>query len=191
VQQPIAWETVELAIHDWMAEATELETIWRNQSTPRPEYPYATLLIIAGPVRRGGRDEVRTETLSGQPQGEEVAVTTCGLREFTVSCQIYVAKPDHVNPEAHARSLMTAAQSNLGQLSTLARLRAAGLSVVEEGPVQNIDEVLEDAYVSRSNMDVRFYAAANVVERTGYIENAALESTSLKIDNDFGPNYGG
>lgn len=182
--QPIDWETVEDALHAWFSNATGLETIWRNQNAPQPPYPYASLSFIAGPTKLGGQDEQRSSTDLGQPQGQEVLVESVGLRTATLSCQVYAAKEDVLDPTKHARHLMSAAQSSLGLPSVIAKLSEAGLSIIEEGEVQNIDEVIENAFVSRANMDVRLGLASNVSERTGFIEQVKASSTSLGLDEE-------
>jgi len=120
--------------------------------------------------------------------GHEVEIEASGLREMTVSCQTYVEKPDSRDPTKNAKHLMSLAQSALGLPSVLASLRAAGVSVIDEGTVQNIDALLEDAYESRCNMDVRFGLASNVAEYLGYIETVEISSTSLGLNKE---EYGG
>ena len=172
------------AIQGWFSAATGLTTIWRNQNAPQPPYPYAGLAIIAGPIKLGGKDEQRSSTALGQPPGQDVLVESVGLRTMTVSCRIYTAKEDVLDPARHARHLMSVAQSSLGRPSVIAAFSDAGLSIIEEGDVQNIDEVIEDAFLSRANMEVRFGLASNVSERTGFIEKVKASSTSLGFDDE-------
>ncbi len=58
---PISWGTIEDAIVAWFEGATGLTTIWRHQSAPQPALPYASLMIT-GPRKIGGQDELRNET---------------------------------------------------------------------------------------------------------------------------------
>ncbi len=57
---PIAWATIEDALHDWFESATGLTSKirWADQAEPRPAYPYGTLKIIAGPTEVGTRDSL-------------------------------------------------------------------------------------------------------------------------------------
>lgn len=275
---PINWTAIENAIQDWFSGATGLTTIWRDQSAPQPDYPFATLLTIAGPTQIHGQDEQRettdatraldvkitpiaqantkyTVTINGNDYdftsdatptvveitaglktaidggsepvtvtdngtdldivgnagvrftievtddydgsqiswanndtGHEVQLETAGFREFTVSCQAYVTKPDSRDPAKNAKHLMSLAQSALGMYSYRTTLNAAGVSVIEPGAITNIDEILEDAFVSRANMDVRFLCASSALgnEDIGYIETVGIKSTNLGIDEDFG-----
>jgi hypothetical protein len=79
-----------------------------------------------------------------------------------------------------------AAQSSLSLPSYLARFLAAGISVIRPGSVQNIDELIEDAYVSRANLDVTFGASLSLSEYCGYIDRIHAKSINLGIDETFG-----
>lgn len=280
VTLPFDFSAAEDAIHDWFSTATGLTTVWRDQSAPQPAYPYGSLLIIAGPTKLGGQDEVRestdltivqnvkvtpiaqndtlytvtmhgddftflsdasatvaeitagltsainggahpitvsatdngtdldiiapTETFTlvvdddfdgnqmsfaNNDLGHEVLQEVAGLRDMTISCQVYVSSPDVTDPTKHSRALMTAAQASLGLPSELARFQGVGLAIIEEGDVLNIDELIEDAFVSRANMDVRFGLASNLSERTGFIQATEISSdmglpASLELDDE-------
>lgn len=119
--------------------------------------------------------------------GHEVGIEVVGLREITVSCQIFVARPDSLDPTKHALHFMSIAQSSLGLPAYLTALSTAGLAVIEEGAILDIAEVVGDSFISRASMDVRFGLAASAVERTGYIETVKISSTSLDmVDEIFG-----
>ncbi len=279
VSLPIDFRVAEDAIHGWFAGAVELTTIWRNQNAPQPAYPFASLYVIAGPLKPGGQDEIRESSdtkvsdvkitpvaanattytvrvnttdfaflsdasatvaeitaglasainLGAEPVtatdngtdldvvhdtagifdlvlsddgggddllsyvnndlGHEALQIVAGLREMTVSCQVHVGKEDVADPENHSRALMTAAQASLGLPSVLQGLRTAGLSVIDEGPVLTLDELVEDARISRAGMDVRFGLASNLEERTGLLETVAISSdlglpASLELDDE-------
>lgn len=119
--------------------------------------------------------------------GHEVGIEVVGLREITVSCQVFIDKPDSIDPTKHALHFMSIAQSSLGLPSYLAALSTAGLAVIDEGTILDIAEIVGDAYISRTSMDVRFYLASSVTERIGYIETAKISSPDLGIiDESFG-----
>jgi len=178
---PIAWDDVEDAIYDWFVAATGLATIWSEQDAPQPPYPYASLNITSGPTKVAGLDETRTTYDVGQLLGQEIGIETAGLREITLSCQIHARQLD-ATPANHPRNLMSRAQSSLGMESFLSGLRVAGLSVIEEGPVQNVSEVVEDTWITRAMMDVRFGLAASVEERVGYIKDTEVKPILKKPD---------
>lgn len=188
VLQPINWQLLEDAIYAWFEEATGIEVVWANQDAPQPPYPFGTLNVIAGPTKVGGDDEVRSVTLSPAVLAPlpPIEMEYAGPREMTVSCQINVGAPFDGDPATHARALMTSAQSSLGLESVRVLLRAAGLAVIQELPVQSFDLQIADAWVARSQMDVRFGLAASVVEKVQAIENVHIESPALNVDDDFG-----
>lgn len=181
IASPIDWQTVENAIYDWLSSATGLTTVWGEQDSPQPSYPYASMRIISGPTRVAGLDEHRYSYDELQPLGEEIGIETCGPREMTLSVQIHAKQAD-VGPTDSPRNLMSRAQSSLATPSVLAALRIAGLSVVDEGQVLNANVVVEDTWIARAMMDVRFGLAASVVERTGYIATVGVEPKYYKPD---------
>lgn len=181
VPSPIAWTTIEDAIYDWIFAATGLATIWGEQDSPQPVYPYASLRVIAGPTKVAGQDEERITYDGGQPLGQEIGIEVAGLREMTVSIQVHARESDALSTN-HPRDMMTRAQSSLGLPSVLSALHVAGLSVIEEGAVQNVSEAIEDTWISRAMMDVRFGLAASIMERTGYIKDVEVDPLYKKPD---------
>lgn len=185
---PIDWETIEDAIQSWFVEATGLDAVnWANQDAPQPPYPYAILNVVSGPTKVGGEDEVRTSTPLPSPAAPipPVLAEYCGPREMTVSCQVSVGQPFDGVPSAHARALASAAQAALGMDGVRDKLRAAGLSVIQELPVQSFDVQIADVWVARSSMDVRFGLASSVEEKVQAIELVHIESP-LGVDGNFG-----
>lgn len=183
---PIDMEAFQNAIHAWFAEATGLETIWRNQSAPQPEYPFAGLAILSGPEPSAPQWEQRFDTDLNRPEGEEVRISVGVPCRFTVSCQVYVGMPDARNPAINATAYMIAAQSSLSLPSVLADLCSAGIAVERPGVVQNLDEIIEDSFVSRAAMDVVLGAVLTLEEFTGFVSKVKVKSDSLGIDATLG-----
>lgn len=181
VSSPIAWQTVEDALHAWLNGATGLTTIWSDQDAPQPAYPYATLKIIAGPTKLSALDETRQSYDAGQAAGAEVGLETGGPREITLSCQVFT-RQSATTPSSHPRDLLTRAQASLGMASYLAALRTAGVAVVEVGPVQDVSLKVDDSWSARAVMSVRFRLAASVTERVGYIATVDVDPTYTKPD---------
>jgi hypothetical protein len=185
VASPIAWTTIHDALHDWLSGALGIATIWAEQDAEQPPYPFAVLNIVAGPTKVAGQDEQRITFDGGQPAGEEVGIEVAGLREITVSCQVLAAASSTTAPQDQsrvARDLLSRAQSSLVLPTVIEALRVAGLAVIEEGAVQNVSEVVEDSWIGRASMDVRFWVAASIEERTGYIKDVEVEHTYDKPD---------
>jgi len=189
VSNPIDMEAFENAIHSWFSEATGFDkkaVIWRQTSAPQPKYPFGSLMITSGPTPVAPQWEQRPSTDLTRGRGEEVEFVVCVPCSFMISCQAYVGQVDARNPNENALQYMAKAQSSLSLPSVIADLQAVQIAVIRPGPVQNINELIEDAFVSRANMDVEFGAALNVAEYTGYIEKVHGTSTSLGIDQIFG-----
>lgn len=186
VLAPIDMEAFEDAVHAWFADSILITAVWRNMAAPQPPYPYGSLLITSGPIPVAPQWEQRTATDRNRPLGQEVEVEVCVPCAFVVSCQVYVGQPCARNPDKKATFYLNAAQSRLSLPSVLQQLRDAGVAVVRPGPVLNIDELIEDAWVSRASMDVTFGATLSLREYTGYIERVHAKSESLGIDQTFG-----
>jgi hypothetical protein len=179
-------EAFQNAIQAWFADVTGLLTIWRNQSAPQPEYPFASLMIISGPEPSAPQWEQRFDTDLDRPGGGEVRISVCVPCRFTVSCQAFIEMPDARNPNQNATVYMNRAQSSLSLPSVLAAFHAAGISVERPGIVQNLDAIIEDSFVSRAAMDIVLGASLNLEEFTGYVDKVKMKSENFGIDQTFG-----
>jgi len=186
IQAPINLEEFENAVHDWFWNATGLQTVWQRQSAPQIEYPFGTLLITSGPVPAAPGWERSHNYDGSRPLGQEIEFEVRVPCSFTVSCQAYVGKPEANDPTKNAMAFMTKAQTALSLPSFHEAFRAANISVIRPEGIQNLSEVIEDAFVSRANMDVIFGASLEVKEYMGYIAKVQAVSTQLGIDEIFG-----
>jgi len=186
IESPIDMETIENAIHQWFADATGLETIWRRQSVPQPSYPFGSLLITSGPNPIPEAFELRDDTQLGRGSGYEVEQTVCAPCLMTVSCQAYVEGEDLNKPEGNARSYLNKARVALFLPSQQALFKAAEISVIRSNPVTDISALTNERFVSRAGMDVEFNCVMNVSEFVGYIKKVAVESTALGVDEIIG-----
>jgi hypothetical protein len=176
--------TFEKAVHDWFAEATGLETVWRDQSAPEPEMPFASLKLIAGPTPIGVAQVTETPSTGRQIQ-EEIEVRATVPCSMSVSCQVFVKMPDARNPGYNARTYVQRALLSLEMPSTQATFRGRGITINDIKPVQNLDALVEVEHQSRANMDVTFGIVLTKSEYVGYIETVHIQSTTLKFDRDF------
>lgn len=156
------WPKIEDALHAWLKGATGVTCIWAEQSGPQPKPPYCTLRID-GPRRLGGADELRQEA-----DGHDVRQLAAGQRELTVQCQAFTAG---MNGQATARELLTKAQARLSLPAVQEQLADVGLSVIDEGNVQNVSTVLETKWQGRAALDVRIGCADSAEDRVGSIES--------------------
>jgi hypothetical protein len=182
VAAPIDMKIFQDTVYDWFTDATDLFTIWRNQSGPSPGYPYAALQILNGPIPAAPQWETRRSTDLGRPAGEEVKFTTYVPCTFVISCQGYIKTPDARDPTQDATWYLNKAQSSLSLASVQTIFRAANIAYLTTSDVQNIPEIVGDAYTSRANIDVTFGATLQQEEFFGYINEVQTVSTTLGID---------
>ena len=176
----IDWNRVDCAILDWakakLPELDESRFQWAEQNLAQPAYPYLTFRRDSV-VRTSAKDEVRTSTDLTQPQGEEIALETIGVREFTLTVNAFVDDDNGAtDPNCDATALLTVLQVALSQLSIQEIFCLAGLSVVEELPIVNLSQEINGEFKSRAAMDVRFRTAFSCIERTGYIDTVEVSS---------------
>jgi hypothetical protein len=183
---PIDLQSFEDVVWDWFSESIEAEVIWTHQSAPRPDYPYGTLNIIAGPIAAGPFEQ-KTSTDLARPAGQEVEFEVRVPCTMTVSCQVHVNIPDSRDPGHYARTLAARAQSRLYLPTVQETFRAANCAVQRVDTFTNISTVVNDGNVSRIGMDVVFNAALSLTEYTGYIKKTHITSNpELGIDQEFG-----
>ena len=178
-------EVFQNAIYEWFSTALDCQVIWAQKSVPRPDYPYGTLNILAGPTPMGAWEHKTTTDLL-RPPGEEVEFEVRVPCQFTISCQAFVAMPEGREPNSDGMALVTRAQSRLFLPSELEKFRAANISVARTGAVRNLSSIDGDAFVSRAGIDVVFNASLSLAEYTGYIAKVHATSTQLGIDQIFG-----
>lgn len=183
IDAPINMSDFEDAVHTWFVNATGLQTIWTNQSAPRPDYPYASLNVTAGPLPVSPIWELRDSTNLSRPAGQEIEFIGCVPCTFTISCQTYVVLDAANDPNYNALDYMVRAHGALSLPSFLSALETAQISVVDRGQVGGLpEEIVNDAYVSRSNLDVTFGASLNAKEYAGYISQVQIINTAWNID---------
>jgi len=189
IVEPTPWRDIDDAIHAWFAESTGLQAIWANQDAPQPDWPYGILNRIVGSTKVG-QDGVRYSI-----EGDRVDATFCGLRQFTVSCQIDLG-PIGQCRGLDANAVLSAAQMALKFPGTLERFRAVDIACFgDNNPINQFDVVVGDVWNSRAQMDLDFYTAANVTEKgVDAFESVNISSDiqgldpSLNLDDE---NFGG
>jgi hypothetical protein len=175
--QPTPWTEIEDAIHFWFAESTGLRVIWDDQKAPQPDWPYGRLNKTVDGVKIG-QDGVRYEN-----DGDQLVTTFCGLREFTVSCQIDLG-PIGECSSIDAGAVMSSAQMALSMPTFQERFRSVNVAVASDNePINQFDIVVGDVWNSRAAMDVVFRTAANVTEHdSGYFDKVEVSSDISGID---------
>lgn len=176
----IDWQTIDCAILEWaqykLDDLTEDRFQWSDQNLAQPAYPYLTFKRDSV-VKTSAKDEVRTSTDLTQPQGEEIALETIGVREFTLTVQAFVDDDNGAtDPNCDATALLTTLQLALSQLKIQEIFCLAGLAVVEELPIINLSREINGEFKSQAAMDVRFRTSFTCIERTGYIDTVEVSS---------------
>ena len=181
--QPVDWETIDNGLYDWLVELLDVSVIWVNQNVPQPDYPYVTLernsMIILG-----GVPEKRYTTDLGQPAGKEIEIEATSMLEFTLALQAFVDSSAGANdPMRNAMALLAKARASLGMLSWQRTFQdSLGLAIVQELPVLDISEVVNDEWISRAAFDVRLRTRTVMTEQTGYTDKVTIKSPQLGVD---------
>lgn len=163
------WTAAENAIEAWFRTGSGIgngKVVWANQAMPQVAMPYATLRISG--VRKLGTTDEETQAYDGDADpGQEITTTIKGVREITVSCQVFAAP---VTGSGTAREFAAAAQLALELPTVRFALNQAGLSISGVGAVQDISALFETKFQSRASLDVTMYLVDAISEQTGYIE---------------------
>ena len=113
--------------------------------------------------------------------GNEVEVKVTGSREFTLNVQAFERNTRTDNPASdpgrNAYNTLTVLQSSLGLSSVQAQLRDVDIAMIEELPITDLSEKVEDALLSRASMDVRMRTLSSLVEYEGFIDQVTGIST--------------
>jgi hypothetical protein len=154
---------IQAAIFQWVTSELSGETVvWADQAAPRPARPFVTLKL-RGPFRDLGGDEIRHT-------GTEGAFEIVGHRRFTVSVQTVGGNV------AVAQQLAIDLNTSLGKPSVLAALRAANISVSDEGDVQNLTAFLDTQFEARFAFDVSILVVSSSGDNLGSIRTTEITS---------------
>lgn len=112
--------------------------------------------------------------------GHEVAHEVGGQRELTVSLQVLASdKLPTGDARFHLAKLFDATRLP----SSRATFDAAGFALIERMPMQSLEDTANGERRSRAVFDVILRYATSAVERTGYMEKAAV-SSDLGLNTD-------
>ena len=192
----IDWKTIECAIIDWASgKLSQLDAKtqfqWADQNIPQPPYPYLTFRRDSV-LRTSAKDEVRDSTDLTRPKGEEIALETVGVREFTLTINCFVDEEAGSNdPNCDAIALLTLLQVSLSQNSAQEIFCLAGLAVIEELAVVNLSQVVNADFKSRAAMDIRFRTTFSCIEFVGYIDTVEIKSVPCNPEDPSGNDVSG
>lgn len=143
----------------------EGQVVFSDQRAGAPDEDYVTVRVD-GPGDANGPPARAQAYDSGRPAGEEVRVTVSGPVELLVYLQGFGAQ---AAGGGGGHAILTRARERLQLNPALARLKAAGLSVLDFGRVTNIPRVSSGAMEGRASLDLRLLASSGSSYDTGYI----------------------
>lgn len=153
------------AIYNWFKKQSDITVIWADQASPRPARPYGSLKVISGPVKLGGQDNLRQDPVTG-------ALLLNGPRQITVSMNVYGEE---------AMDILSTVRDSLDDPSVIDELDAQGLSVSEDGSVQNLTEALETHFETRAQMDVIFMLQEERATAVGTVTKIGLNGNDISV----------
>lgn len=155
------------AVYNWFTTVTGVTAIWSDQEGPRPERPYCSLKIISGPVKPNGTDDLKYVS------GDRFALK--GDRVYTCSINVY-------GQDAH--DILSTARDSLDSPTVIDSLFKDGISVLDEGDIQDVTLKLETHFETRAQMDFIFQVG-NVFETDiGIVEKVELEGDYGAIETN-------
>ena len=176
----ISWKPIDDALFDWVLrvfpnlDRTHIQM--EDQNLPQPRYPYVTFKKDSL-ISNGSQDESRETTDLTKPLGQEVAIETVSVREFTLEINAHVDEDSGSrDPDCDAFWMMTKLQANLSNLLTKERFELAGISIIEDLGVSNLSQTQNGVFFSKANLDIRFRVCFSSIELTGYIDSANVKS---------------
>lgn len=172
---PINVTALETAIYNWFVNATGLVTIWADQSSPQPAYPYGLLKIISPPKGVSPHWDTRDTTSLARPLGSEVELKRLNTASLTISCQCFAFT------FTSALDYMDKAEGSLSLDSYLSYLGAADIVVNDIGAIVNLTGIIADSSVGHVNMDLFISVPKSAIEYIGYIKTVEISSTSPEI----------
>lgn len=167
------------ALRAWVVNASKLDdkaVVWSEQPAVRLPLPFI-VMRLGNLANVGGPDEVQYTTDLDAPAGTEMTETVLGRRELTVSIQCFG------NGAETTRQVLSRVLTSLSLTGVSDALHAAGISVFDAGPVQNVSALRETAFEPRALLEVRCYVCDSVSESNTYI--ATVEVTNQLTDTVF------
>ena len=140
-----------------------------DDETANPGTPGLFNVTVTGPLAWSNNDA-----------GNEVAVTATGSTAFTLNAQAFarntVTDYQATDPARNAYAQLTTLRASLGLPSVQSTLRAAGIAVIQELPITDLSEEVEDTFISRATLDVRMRTLSSLTEYVGFIQQVSGSS---------------
>lgn len=180
----IDWSDIEDAILAWVKGASGLadgQVIFANQSGTQPQNTYATVRLST--IRRvGAYDDEEWVTNLANPAGQEIELTSNGIRELLVRVQVFAASDIG---DSNPIGILSKVASKVWLSLYLDALEAVGLSPFDVGQVEDLTDVAGSDFEGRASLEVRFYLPETVVEKVGYIASVEITNEATDPDSTF------
>ncbi len=192
ITPPIPWVTVQNALTAW-AQTSGLLVKWSRQVGGQPASPYVDLKITSVTAISDDEQVVAYNTVS-----HVLTQRVVGQRQFVLNAQVYCLSdnPDSSPTGTMALQQWTNAEGYLSFLQSMLRylpvhdaLLAAGVAVIQPGPITVLDSIALGQFQSRASMDVRLAVASNFVpppsDDFGFIDHVSGTGTVSEQSRDF------
>jgi hypothetical protein len=160
--------TIRQALYDWVTDVTGIETIYADQSTHRPDLPYA-VINFKNAASRTGIDEIRWNGVDGFDQ--------VGDRSAPCTIDIFGAEAN----DKMANLLDTLHKPEVIEAFTAAEI----VSTVVSGPVDLTYLEDETDYVERSQMELSISYTKSRDAEVDPIETVEVDGNIEDVDIDF------
>ncbi len=150
---------------------SEGQVVFSDQDASAPDEDYVTVRVD-GPGDANGLPARTWEYDGARPAGEEIRVSVAGPVELRAYLQAF-GQQAAGGRGGHA--VLTRVRERLQLDPALARLKAAGLSVLDFGRVTNIPRVASGVMEGRASLDLTLLASSGSSYDTGYIETVDFE----------------
>lgn len=174
----IDFSLFECGITDWIMDCLCLDqnqVFWKYQNQPQPHYPYIALLKTSA-IQVGQSEERLVPQTEGEPK-----IFSVGLWDIILEIEALVGD-EHggQDPNKNAFALLTKLLSTTSHSKALDYFCDANATFIEEqSSVLDITSTVNDKYVSRATVDLKFRAVCysqDENENLGFIESVRLNS---------------
>lgn len=138
------------ALLDWITGYSGVsQAIFKNQDEPRPDKPYAAILVISDGTRFG-IDEARQ---SYDDVNQVIQRNTSGLRRMNVQLEFY-SDPAKAVGEKEAADYLNNLLLTLDTVAVRELFNNANLTVLNHTSINRLDEQLGDRWERRAQVDL-------------------------------------
>jgi hypothetical protein len=159
--------------------------IWANQSTPRPDRPYATVFFPSGSVK-SGFDEAVANYNAGTQAIERM---THGPRTIAVQVEVYTDQAQVPNQD-EAYELLENALLALDTVPMRESFAAAKIGLLDHAPVQKLDEQLADRWERRAMAELTVTYSGETFDDGGGGSGNWIETADVPSEANGKANYG-